>query len=218
MCWKVQMTQNTCNYVNTSLVPRSSRLQFLIFCILQAIKNWSWGRPGNEATWTHAQRYQLNKGRWKTLSHWNLNPGTLSVTLFGPTICYIHTSNPVNLQLGCFFLRCEFQEYFVSALRWWGNQTACCSLHLLHLQTLWRNGTAPENMTLATHVSLTKEGRIWSHCDKSDVFCLYCGACTITCYWYSPSSNWLMSVLSSCLATVPGIENGVSGTAYLIDR
>ena len=72
-----------------------------------------------------------------------------------------------------------------------------------------------------------KEGRIWSHCDKSDVdwlcilFVFAGGACTeyvITCYWYSPSSNWLMSVLSSCLATVPGIENGVSGTAYLMDR
>ena len=57
------------------------------------------------------------------------------------------------------------------------------------------------------------------------VFCLYYrlagGDCTeyvIVCYWYSPSSNWLMSVLSSCLATVPGIENGVSGTAYLVEQ
>ena len=42
-----------------SLVPRPSpapvfdRLQWLSFCILQAIKNRSRGRPGNEATKDH---------------------------------------------------------------------------------------------------------------------------------------------------------------------
>ena len=33
-----------------SLVPRPSPAPFFYcFCILQVIKNWSWGRPGNEA-------------------------------------------------------------------------------------------------------------------------------------------------------------------------
>ena len=63
--------------------PGLPRLQFLIacsirFCILQAIKNWSWGRPGNEATVIVHQQdtyttTRCKKGKLHPLTHDTLN-------------------------------------------------------------------------------------------------------------------------------------------------